>query len=395
MPLYRADGNPKKTGNLLTLLQTQSVILLLKNEHRRAFWQVHLCVLLWGFTAILGKLITLPAQALVVWRMALVCVFLALLPKVWRGIAALKPKLIFTYAGIGTIVALHWLTFYGAIKLSNASVAVSCLALGSVFAALIEPLLTDKAWNKGELLLGILAIPGVVLLVGGVPLSMHTGIIVGIISAFLASLFAVLNKRYVHDAEPEQKGERRAEVRHPAQAPSLMIAWRGPQGTDPDTLVLDVLQYALSVGQSSRLTRSLVFEQELAVGVSVDWTWRFDPGSFTVVLELKPEGDPKKAEAALYAELLKVAQHGLEPRELEKAKNNLAAHLLRELATNNGRAHALGTYELMLGDWRQGLALPTQYETITSEQVRAAAARYLAPERRSVVTLVPITEVAA
>ena len=199
----------------------------------------------------------------------------------------------------------------------------------------------------------------------------------------------------VHDAEPEQKGERRAEVRHPAQAPSLMIAWRGPAGTDHDTLVLDVLQYALSVGQSSRLTRSLVFEQELAVGVSVDWTWRFDPGSFTVVLELKPDGDPKKAEAALYAELAKVAQHGLEPRELEKAKNNLAAHLLRELATNNGRAHALGTYELMLGDWRQGLALPTQYETITGEQVRAAASKYLAPERRSVVTLVPLAEVAA
>ena len=175
----------------------------MKNLQRRAFWQVHLCVLLWGFTAILGKLITLPAQALVVWRMALVCVFLALLPKVWRGVAAIKVKLILTYAGIGVIVALHWLTFYGAIKLSNASVAVSCLALGSIFAALIEPLLTDKPWNKNELLIGIFAVPGVVLLVGGVPLSMHTGIIVGVISAFLTSLFAVLNKRYVHDAEPE------------------------------------------------------------------------------------------------------------------------------------------------------------------------------------------------
>lgn len=159
--------------------------------------------MLWGFTAILGKMITLPAQALVVWRMALVCVFLALLPKVWRGIAVLQPKLILTYAGIGVIVALHWLTFYGAIKLSNASVAVSCLGLGSIFAALIEPLLTEKTWNKTELWLGILAVPGVVLLVGGVPLSMHTGIVVGVISAFLTSLFAVLNKRYVHDAEPE------------------------------------------------------------------------------------------------------------------------------------------------------------------------------------------------
>lgn len=173
------------------------------NLHRRAFWQVHLCVLLWGFTAILGKLITLPAQALVVWRMALVCLFLAMIPKVWRGIAVLNPKLILTYAGIGVIVALHWLTFYGAIKLSNASVAVSCLALGSIFAALIEPMLTEKAWNRNELFIGVLAVPGVVLLVGGVPLSMHTGIIVGTISAFLTSLFAVLNKRYVHDAEPE------------------------------------------------------------------------------------------------------------------------------------------------------------------------------------------------
>ncbi|MEW5737481.1 MAG: pitrilysin family protein [Myxococcota bacterium] len=193
----------------------------------------------------------------------------------------------------------------------------------------------------------------------------------------------------VVDSEPEQKGERRAEVRHPAQAPMLMIAWRGPASTHPDTLTLDVLQYALSVGQSSRLTKSLVFEQELAVGVSVDWTWRLDPGAFTVMLELKPGAEPLRTEAALYAELEKVAKEGLTPRELEKAKNNLSAHLLRELATNNGRAHALGTYELMLGHWREGLALVSRYEAITAEQVRAAAARYLSAERRAVVTLVP------
>lgn len=196
----------------------------------------------------------------------------------------------------------------------------------------------------------------------------------------------------VLDAEPEQKGERRAEVRHPAQAPSLMIAWRGPSAHERDTLVLDVLQYALSVGQSSRLTRALVFEQEVCVGISVDWTWRFDPGAFTVVMELKPDGDPKAAEAALYAELHKVAEKGLDARELEKAKNNLSAHLLRELATNNGRAHALGTYELMLGDWRDGLRLPERYESITAEEVREAAAKYLGSSRRSVVTLVPTQE---
>nr|MBP6534053.1 DMT family transporter [Arenimonas sp.] len=170
---------------------------------RKAFWQIHFCVLLWGFTAILGKLITLPAQALVVWRMALVALFLAVLPKVWRGIAALTPKLILTYAGIGVIVALHWLTFYAAIKLSNASVAVSCLALGSIFTAVVEPMITGRRHDISELILGIMVVPGVVLLVGGVPSGMHLGIVIGIISSFLTAVFATLNKRYVHHAEPE------------------------------------------------------------------------------------------------------------------------------------------------------------------------------------------------
>lgn len=170
---------------------------------RRAFWQIHFCVLLWGFTAILGKLITLPAQALVVWRMALVALFLAVLPKVWHGIRELPAKLILTYAGIGIIVALHWLTFYAAIKLSNASVAVSCLALGSIFTAIVEPMMTGRKHVISELFLGIMVVPGVVLLVGGVPSGMHLGIVIGIISSFLTAVFATLNKRYVHDAEPE------------------------------------------------------------------------------------------------------------------------------------------------------------------------------------------------
>jgi len=170
---------------------------------RKAFWQIHFCVLLWGFTAILGKLITLPAQALVVWRMLLVSVLLAVLPRVWRGMRRLPPRLIAIYAGIGVIVALHWLTFYGAIKLANASVAVSCLALGSIFTAIIEPMLTGKPHARSEILLGLMVIPGVYLLIGGVPLSMHLGIAVGILSSLLTAVFATLNKRYVHEADPE------------------------------------------------------------------------------------------------------------------------------------------------------------------------------------------------
>lgn len=196
----------------------------------------------------------------------------------------------------------------------------------------------------------------------------------------------------VLDDEPDQKGQRRAEVQYPASAPSLMIAWRGPKATDPDTLVLDVLQYALSAGQSSRLIRSLVYEQEAAVSLSVDWSWRIDPGAFVIGLELKPGADAKKTEVALDEQLEKVVRDGITPTELEKAKNNLAVHLWRELATNNGRAHALGHYEQMLGHWREGLALSDRYQAVTLEQVKAAAAKYLKPTAKSVVTLVPKAE---
>ena len=106
----------------------------------KAHWQIHFCVLLWGFTAILGKLITLPALPLVWWRMLLVAGTLMLLPRVWRGVRALPPRLLLSYAGVGALVALHWLTFYGAVKLANASVAATCMALATVFIALIEPL---------------------------------------------------------------------------------------------------------------------------------------------------------------------------------------------------------------------------------------------------------------
>jgi len=173
------------------------------SAERRARWSLHLCVLLWGFTAILGKLITLPTGALVVWRMGLVAALLALWPRVWRGIDAISRVQILRYAAIGVVIALHWLAFYGSIRLANASVAVGCVALGSVFAAILEPLITGRPHERAELLLGLLVIPGMALLVGGVPLSMYLGVAVGVLSALLAALFATLNKRYATDDPPE------------------------------------------------------------------------------------------------------------------------------------------------------------------------------------------------
>lgn len=170
---------------------------------RRTAWlQLHFCVLLWGFTAILGKLISLPALPLVWWRMLLVAAVLLVLPRVLRGIARMSPRLRWSYAGVGALVALHWLTFYAAIKLSNASVAATCIALGTVFTAFVEPWLTGKRLSKREVALGIAVLPGVALVAGGVPDGMLLGIVAGTVSALFVALFGSLNKRLVAHADP-------------------------------------------------------------------------------------------------------------------------------------------------------------------------------------------------
>lgn len=136
-------------------------------DTRKALWQIHFCVLLWGVTAILGKLITLPALPLVWWRMLLVTAMLALLPRVWRGLRTLPLRVVAGYAGIGALVALHWLTFYGAVKLANASVAATCIALAPVFTSIIEPWVAKRPFQLPELAFGLAVLPGVALVVGG------------------------------------------------------------------------------------------------------------------------------------------------------------------------------------------------------------------------------------
>jgi drug/metabolite transporter (DMT)-like permease len=161
----------------------------------KAQWQLHFCVVLWGFTAILGKLITLSALQLVWWRMLIVTAALLLLPKVWHELRAMPPRRLAAYTGIGVVVALHWLTFYSAVKLANASVAATCMALAPVFLAVIEPLAVGRKFDPRELLIGVAVVPGVALVVGGVPADMRLGVAVGALSAALCATFGAFNKR--------------------------------------------------------------------------------------------------------------------------------------------------------------------------------------------------------
>jgi drug/metabolite transporter (DMT)-like permease len=171
-------------------------------RRQRALLQIHLCVMLWAFTAILGRLITLPATQLVAWRLILVVAGMALLPRVWRAVRSIEPRQVLVFLGIGAVVALHWLAFYGAIKASNASVATICLAIAPVTIALLDPWLHGGRLRRWDVALGVGVVPGIVLIVGGIPAGMQQGVWLGVAAALLVALYMMLNKRWIGDQDP-------------------------------------------------------------------------------------------------------------------------------------------------------------------------------------------------
>jgi drug/metabolite transporter (DMT)-like permease len=171
------------------------------NNQRRALLILHFCVLIWGFTAILGNLISLQETVLVWYRMGITSLSLLLLPAFWKGIRLISLKNALQVAAIGILVALHWITFYGAIKYSNVSVALTCLATVSFFTALIEPIFFRQKHNARDLLFGLAVIPGLYMVFYFTG-QYYTGMIMGIISALLAAVFSVLNKRITSKYNP-------------------------------------------------------------------------------------------------------------------------------------------------------------------------------------------------
>jgi len=193
----------------------------------------------------------------------------------------------------------------------------------------------------------------------------------------------------VAQGEPPQRGERRAVVRYPAQAPALLVGWRGPAARSPDSPVLDVLQTCLAVGESSRLRRRLIQQLEIAVSVHVSFSWRLDPGVFLVFAEVAPGVRLERVERALAEEVGRVAFRGVEAAEVRRAQQLLRSALLHEFATHNGIAHAMGQVETLLGDWREVARSLERYTAVRPVDVKRVAAEYLDSTRRCVVTLEP------
>lgn len=163
---------------------------------RKAFLQLHIAVFLAGFTAILGKVIGLNEGLLVWYRLLLTVITLGLILYIRKELDKLSFKNVLKVCAVGGIVALHWVTFYGSIKYSNVSVGVTCLSAIGFFTSFFEPLIRRRRIDVLEILLGLLAIAGIWLIFNFYP-EYKTGIIFGIISAMLASIFPILNKSFL------------------------------------------------------------------------------------------------------------------------------------------------------------------------------------------------------
>ncbi|MFM2229763.1 MAG: hypothetical protein RL607_1021 [Bacteroidota bacterium] len=171
------------------------------NDKLRSQLLLHFIVFIWGFTAIIGKLISLEAMSLVWFRMLFAVFFIA-------GYIAYKGidwrhsrKQIPSFLLAGVVIALHWFTFFKAIKVSNVSVTLACLSTGAFFTSLLEPLVSKKKIVGYEMFFGLVVVGGLTLIFNVETHYVH-GIVLALISAFLSASFAVINTKFVTDHEP-------------------------------------------------------------------------------------------------------------------------------------------------------------------------------------------------
>ncbi len=190
----------------------------------------------------------------------------------------------------------------------------------------------------------------------------------------------------VVEREPEQKGERRAQVMFDAE-PQLMIAYHKPTMPHRDDYAFDILMQVLGEGRTSRLYQSLVVDKQLVTEVSVFGA----PGSrfnnlMTLSLTPRQSCTCTEVEDAVYSELERLQTEQISQQELEKARRQILTSILRGLKGNSGLARMLSSYEI-LGGWEYLVDYEEQLNTITAEEVMKVAKTYLTPANRTVVSI--------
>jgi len=168
----------------------------MRNDKLLNYLHLHFIVFIWGFTAVLGALISLEAIPLVWYRMLLATGIIFVFLKFRKEKLKFSWRTLGGFAVAGIIIALHWLTFFGAIKASNVSVTLAVLSTGAFFASILEPLLYGRKIILYEVLFGLVVVAGLYVIFD-VESSYTLGIILALISAFLSALFAVINGKFV------------------------------------------------------------------------------------------------------------------------------------------------------------------------------------------------------
>ena len=169
---------------------------------KKALLQLHIAVFLAGFTAILGKLITLNEGLLVWFRLLITVGTLGIMLYYQKRIKTIPWGDMLKIFGVGVIVALHWVTFYGSVKYGNVSVALVCFSATGFFTAFFEPMILRRKLSVIEIGLGMMAIAGIYIIFDFHP-QYKLGIIFGILSAMGSALFPIFNKRLLVVYEPK------------------------------------------------------------------------------------------------------------------------------------------------------------------------------------------------
>ncbi|MEJ2171485.1 MAG: pitrilysin family protein [Woeseiaceae bacterium] len=197
----------------------------------------------------------------------------------------------------------------------------------------------------------------------------------------------------VRAVEPEQQGERRIVVEAAAQTPLLHLAFHSGRAADPDTLPMSLLLSILTDGDSSRLHRLLVEEEGIAISVGAWQDEGFDPGLTYFYLTLPPSGDYAAVEQRLLEELQRVAAEGVSESELDKARNVMIADYWRTVATIDGKARALGRYEVFHGSYEKLFSLPDRVGSVSLQDLQDVAAKVFRVNNMTVGVLrAPTTE---
>ncbi|CAM3425712.1 EamA domain-containing protein [Flavobacterium longum] len=173
----------------------------MQSGNLKSYLNLHLIVFIWGFTAVLGDLISIGEAPLVWYRMGLAIVFLLLFAGVARVNLSLPPKAIGKLVLVGFLIALHWLFFFKAIKVSNVSVTLAMFSMGAFFAAILEPIFYKRKMLWYEVFFGLIIIAGLFTIMQ-VEIHFLAGILYALLSVFLGVMFTIFNGKLIQEYNP-------------------------------------------------------------------------------------------------------------------------------------------------------------------------------------------------